>query len=148
MNDTQLETIEQIQTFLSGTQTVDFIIEDKADRYAWIQRTLIRLHYLELSKAKKGIVMRYLGKMTGYSPPQVKRLIKQYRNTGRLERKQRTVRRFSQKYSVQDKLNWAAMDERHGTLSGPATKKLCERAYTLFGEGQYEPRHDLHFPLV
>ena len=103
------------------------------------QRTLIRLHYLELSKAKKGIVIRYLGKMTGYSPAQVKRLIKQYRNTGRLERKQRTVRRFSQKYSVQDKLNWAAMDERHGTLSGPATKNLCERAYTLFGEGQYEP---------
>ncbi len=49
MNDTQLETIEQIQTFLSGTQAVDFIIEDKANRYAWIQRTLIRLHYLEVN---------------------------------------------------------------------------------------------------
>ena len=138
MNDTQLETIEQIQIFLSGTQAVDFIIEDKANRYAWIQRTLIRLHYLELSKAKKGIVMRYLGKMTGYSPAQVKRLIKQYRETGRLERKQRTVNSFSQKYSVQDKLNLAAMDERHSTLSGPATKKLCERAYTIFGEEKYE----------
>ena len=46
MNDTQLETIEQITTFLSGTQTIEMIIEDKADRYAWIQRTLIRLHYL------------------------------------------------------------------------------------------------------
>jgi len=138
MNDTQLETIEQIQTFLSGTQAVDFIIEGKADRYVWIQRTLIRLHYLELSKAKKGIMMRYLGKMTGYSPAQIKRLIKQYREKGRLERKQRTVKSFSQKYSVQDKLNLAAMDERHGTLSGPATKKLCERAYTIFGEDKYE----------
>lgn len=138
MNDTQLETIEQIEAFLSGTQTVELIIEGKAKRYLWIQRTLIRLSYLQLSKAKKGIVMRYLGKMTGYSPAQVKRLIKQYREKGRLERKPRTVKSFSQKYTIQDKLLLAALDERHGTLSGPATKKLCERAYTIFGEGEYE----------
>ncbi len=137
MNDTQLETIEQIKAFLLGSQTVDLIIEDKADRYAWIQRTLVRLRYRQLSKAKKGIVMRYLGKMTGYSPAQVKRLIKQYRETGRLERKQRTVKRFSQTYTVQDKCLLAALDERHDTLSGPATKKLCERAYTVFGDGDY-----------
>lgn len=138
MNDTQLETIEQIEAFLSGTQAVELIIEGKADRYLWIQRTLIRLNYLQLSRAKKGIVMRYLGKMTGYSPAQVKRLIKQYREKGRLERKQRTVKSFSQKYTVQDKLLLAGLDERHGTLSGPATKKLCERAYTIFGECEYE----------
>jgi transposase InsO family protein len=138
MNDTQLETIEQIEAFLSGTQTVELIIEGKKERYSWIQRTLIRLNYLQLSKAKKGIVMRYLGKITGYSPAQVKRLIKQYREKGRLQRKQRTVKRFSQKYTVEDKLLLAALDERHGTLSGPATKKLCERAYTIFGECEYE----------
>ncbi len=46
MNDTQLETIEQIQTFLSGTQPVDLIIEEKAERYVWIRRTLVRLRYL------------------------------------------------------------------------------------------------------
>jgi len=40
MNDTQLETIEQIEAFLSGTQAVELIIEGKADRYLWIQRTL------------------------------------------------------------------------------------------------------------
>ena len=138
MNDTQLETIEQIEAFLLGTQPVELIIEGKADRYVWIQRTLIRFNYHQLRKAKKGIVIRYLGKMTGYSPAQVKRLIKQYREKGRLERKQRTVKSFSQKYTVQDKLLLAALDERHGTLSGPATKKLCERAYTIFGECEYE----------
>jgi transposase InsO family protein len=30
------------------------------------------------------------------------------------------------------------MDELHGTLSGPAIKKLCERAYQLFGQQEYE----------
>ena len=75
MNDTHLETIEEIEAFLAGTQSVELIIEGKADRYEWIQRTLIRLNYLQLSKAKKGVVMQYLGKMTGYCPAQVKRLI-------------------------------------------------------------------------
>ena len=138
MNDTQLETIEQIEAFLTGAETVELIIVGKADRYVWIQRTLIRLKYSQLSKSEKGLVMRYLGKMTGYSPAQVKRLIKQYREKGRLVRKQRTVKSFSQKYTAQDKRLLAALDERHETLSGLATKKLCERAYTVFGECDYK----------
>lgn len=32
----------------------------------------------------------------------------------------------------------AATDELHGTLSGHATKKLCERAAKIFGECEYE----------
>jgi transposase InsO family protein len=32
----------------------------------------------------------------------------------------------------------AAMDERHDTPSGPAIKKLCERACQLFGEAEYQ----------
>ena len=30
------------------------------------------------------------------------------------------------------------MDERHNTPNGPAMKKLCERAYTLFGQDEYQ----------
>ena len=30
------------------------------------------------------------------------------------------------------------MDERHGTPCGPAMKKLCERAYGIFGQVEYE----------
>jgi hypothetical protein len=29
------------------------------------------------------------------------------------------------------------VDSLHGTLSGPATRKLCERAYTRFGDERY-----------
>ena len=76
--------------------------------------------------------------MTGYSLSQVKRLIKQYRKTGRLVRKQRTNQGFRLKYTRKDQLLLAAMDERHNTLSGPATKKLCERAYHVFGETEYQ----------
>ena len=58
MNDTRLETIDQIEAFLSATQTLEFSIEDKTERYEWIQCTLVRFNYRRLSKAEKGGVMQ------------------------------------------------------------------------------------------
>jgi len=138
MNDTQLETLEQVRQFLEGTEAVSFQIESKDARYRWLQHTLVKFRYLQLSKTDKGLITRYIRKMTGYSPAQVKRLIRQYRKTGRLVRKHRTAKGFHLKYTREDTLLLAALDERHNTLSGPATKKLCERAYHVFGETEYQ----------
>ena len=67
-------------------------------------------------------------KISGYSRQQVTRLIGQYRKTGRLQRRQRTITGFRRKYLAQDIRLLAAMDERHETPCGHAVKKLCERA--------------------
>ena len=138
MNDTQLETLDQVRQFLEGTEAVTFQIASKDARYRWLQHTLVKFRYLQLSKTDKGLITRYIRKMTGYSPAQVKRLIRQYRKTGRLVHKQRTAKGFHLKYTREDTLLLAALDERHNTLSGPATKKLCERAYQVFGETEYQ----------
>jgi transposase InsO family protein len=138
MNDKQLETLDQVRQFLEGTEAVSFQIESKDARYRWLQHTLVKFRYLQLSKTDKGLITCYIRKMTGYSPAQVKRLIRQYRKTGRLVRKQRTAKGFHLKYTREDTLLLAALDERHNTLSGPATKKLCERAYQVFGETDYQ----------
>jgi transposase InsO family protein len=138
MNDTQLETLDQVRQFLEGAETVSFQIESKHTRYRWLQHTLVKFRYLQLNKTDKGLITRYIRKLTGYSPAQVKRLIRQYRKTGRLVRKQRTAKGFHRKYTREDTLLLAALDERHSTLSGPATKKLCERAYQVFGETDYQ----------
>jgi len=138
MNDTPLETLDQVRQFLEGTEAVSFQIESKDARYRWLQHTLVKFRYLQLSKTDKGLITRYIRKMTGYSPAQVKRLIRQYRKTGRLVHKQRTAKGFHLKYTREDTLLLAALDERHNTLSGPATKKLCERAYHVFGETDYQ----------
>ena len=138
MNDTQLETLDQVRQVLEGTEAISFQIINKETRYRWIQHTLVKFRYLKLSKTDKGLITRYIRKMTGYSLAQVKRLIRQYRKTGRLVRKQRTSQGFQLKYTREDKLLLAALDERHSTLSGPATKKLCERAYQVFGENEYQ----------
>ncbi len=89
-------------------------------------------------------------------------MIAQYRKTGRVQRRQRTVAGFKQKYTEHDIRLLAAMDERHDTPCGPAIKKRCERAYEIFGQTEYaslatisvspsvqpEKVHPLHSPTV
>ena len=133
-----LTTIDQLTDFLSGTQAVAFsVISDKNDCYRWIQGELVKFRYLKLPRQGKGVVIRYLMKISGYSRQQLTRLIAQYRKTGRLRRRQRTVAGFKKKYTEQDIRLLAAMDERHNTPCGPAMKKLCERAYKVYDEAQY-----------
>ena len=129
-----LTTIDQLEDFLSGTQAVAFsVISDKDACYRWVQGDLVKFRYLKRSRQGKGLVIRYLMKISGYSRQQLTRLIAQYRKTSRLQRRQRTVSGFTQKYTEQDIRLLAAMDERHDTPCGPAVKKLCERACEVFG---------------
>jgi len=133
-----LTTIDQLEDFLSGTQAVVFsVLSDKDACYRWIQRELVKFRYLKLSRQGKGVVIRYLVKISGYSRQQLTRLIGQYRKTGRLQRRQRTVSGFKSKYTEKDIRLLAAMDERHDTPCGPAVKKLCERACEVFGQMEY-----------
>ena len=85
MNVDKLNTIDQLTDFLDGTQPIAFCLaSNKAERYQWVQQNIAKFHYRDLNKVDKGIVMRYLMKVSGYSPAQLKRLIKQYRGTGHL----------------------------------------------------------------
>lgn len=134
-----LTTLPQLEDFLAGTQPVTFsVLSTKDDCYQWIQTSLVTFEYLTLSKPHKGLVIRYLLKISGYSRQQLTRLIQQYRQTGRMTRRQRTVQGFARRYTPEDIRLLAAMDERHDTPSGPAIKKLCERACQLFGEAEYQ----------
>lgn len=138
MNDSELSTLEQVQQFLDGTQSVQFHIEGKDACYAWMEGALRRFHYRDLGKANKGLILRYLARVSGYSRQQVTRLVKQYFKTGRIRRGQRTLSGFKRRYSAQEIRRLARLDELHGTLSGPATKKLCERAWRVFGQDEYQ----------
>ena len=139
MNINDLTTIEQLEQFLTGTQSIAFLVaSNKKDIYRDIQRTLVRFRYPTLNKGSKGLVVRFLIKITGYSRQQITRLIKQYCVTGKIEWQQRIYQGFERLYTVEDISLLASLDERHNTLSGPATKKLCERAYAIFKQTQYQ----------
>lgn len=139
MNASKLNTIEQLVKLLDGTQAVAFSIEgNKKNRYGWVQRTLAQFHYRALAKQERGIVKKYIYKITGCSRAQLTRLIHQYQETGTVIFRHKNVNQFKTRYTKEDIFLLAQLDEWHSTLSGPATKKLCERAYLCFGEKKYE----------
>ncbi len=134
----ELKTIEQLKQFLDGTQAVIFQINSvKKERDDWIRQELVRFNYLQLGKVAKGVVIRYLMKVSGYSRQQVTRLIKQYRKTGYIKHNHVNVPAFKTKYSKEDIRLLAKMDQRHDTPCGQALKKLCERAYRVFDEEKF-----------
>ena len=139
MNAKDLTTIDQLSAFLEGTQRVAFeVASDKDSRYQWIQRTLVKFRYKSLRKPDKGVLIQYLVKVSGYSRQQITRLVKQYRDTGRLVRRQRTVKGFSRRFTDDDIRLLVTMDMRHNTPNGLTMKKLCERAYVVFDEQAYQ----------
>lgn len=138
MNDRQLQTLAQLQAFLDGTLAVDFSVA-AAERYDFIARTVRRFAYGRLKRAQKAVVLRFLERVSGYSRQQLTRLVKRGAERGPLIKRYRGSRtRFASRYTVADVLLLAHTDSLHGTLSGPATKKLMERAWGLFGDLRYE----------
>ena len=134
-----LQTLEQIRAFLEGTQPLGFDVPARGDLYNWIASELRRFRYHRLGKAEKGLVRRYLEKVSGLSRAQMSRLIRQFLDTGAIrDRRGKPAKPFPRRYTDADIRLLAEVDALHGTLSGPATRKLCERAYTLFGDLRFE----------
>ena len=134
-----LQSMEQIRAFLEGTHPLDFDVPSREDLYDWIAGELRRFGYLRLGKADKGLVRRYLEKVSGLSRAQMTRLIRQFRDTRSIrDRRGRPARPFPRRYTDADIRLLAEVDALHGTLSGPATRKLCERACSVFGDPRFE----------
>ncbi|MCP4992747.1 MAG: transposase family protein, partial [Gammaproteobacteria bacterium] len=108
------------------------------ERYRWIRQTLVRFHYLSLSRCECGVVLRYLERVSGYSRQTLTRLVAQYRKTGKIQRRQRTVTGFQRYYTTQDAQLLAELDELHSTPCGAGAKKLCERMYRVHGDAHFE----------
>lgn len=138
MNDNDIKTLPQVRTFLDGTQAVEFSLNTRSDRYDFVRRTLIRLAYHTLPKSDKGVVLSFLVHVSGYSRIQVKRLAKAWLKHGHLRPGTSAGNGFSRKYTDADRRLLAELDELHETLSGQATKKLCERAWRLFDLPAYQ----------
>ena len=137
MNDEQFQTLAQLRAFLVGTLAVDFaVVAD--ERYAFIARTVRRFGYRALKRADKGVVLRFLERVSGYSRQQLTRLVKRGVARTPLTKRYRAPRLgFARTYTDADVLLLAQTDSLHGTLSGLATKKLMERAYNVFGDTRY-----------
>jgi len=135
----RLQTLEQVRAFLDGSEALEIEVHQREAAYAFVADTLAQFGYMRLGKADKGLIVRYLCRMTGRSRQQVTRLIAQYRATGTVrDRRGSPAKPFTRRYTRADIRALAALDADHGTLSGPATRKLCERAWHIFGEARFQ----------
>ena len=126
----RLRTLQHVREFLEGNQEVDLVVATRAAAYGFIEQTLGRFDYVHQGKAEKGLLRCFLAKVTGLSRAQLTRLLAQHRVTGSIADRRGAPRRpFPRRYTSIDIGLLAELDRLHGTLSGPATRKLCARAY-------------------
>lgn len=134
-----LQTLAQVRAFVEGNQPVAFSLTDRSSGHFWMAETLKRFRYTHCTRTDKGLLRRYLAKVTGLSRAQVTRAITQFLAGGVIEdRRKAPVRPFVRRYTVADIRLLAEVDVLHSTLSGPATRKLCERLFQVFGDTRFE----------
>ena len=112
---------------------------DVPSAHQWMSDTLRRFNYRHGTRADQGLLRRYLAKVTGLSRAQVTRAIMPFCTEGDMtDRRLGPAKPFARRYTDAAVRLLAAVDERHGTLSGPATRRLCERLYHRFGDTRFE----------
>ncbi|MCP5114808.1 MAG: integrase, partial [bacterium] len=130
--------LEQMRAFLEASEEVEFAGRNREEVYGWVEEMLRQQNYGELGRAGRGLVRRYLQKMTGRSRAQITRLIKLYQQGEPVRPKPYRRRRFPARYTRADIELLAKVDEAHETLNGPATQKILQREFHDFGDQHYE----------
>ena len=128
MDETKLRTIAQLQEFLDATPAVKFTNaagNDDAERYAHISRVLKRFDYCQCGKRDRGVVLGYLRHTSGYSRPQITRLVARWHKnrlatTPLAKRYSAPVAPFPRKYTSSDVALLLEMDRAHEDVCGPA----------------------------
>ncbi len=138
MDDSEAGSLEQIRVFLAGSGEVRFAGQRREEVYAWVERTLVRHQYASLNRPGKGLVRRYIGRMTGLSRAQTTRLIAAYGSCGRVKAAVYQRTKFVARYTSADVDLLAYVDQAHGNLSGPATRRILEREYDEYGQAAYQ----------
>jgi transposase InsO family protein len=138
MDDSEAASLEQIRAFLAGSGDVRFAGQGREEVYGWVEQTLVRQQYASLNRTGKGLVRRYIARMTGLSRAQVTRLITAYGKTGRVKAAAYQRTRFATRYTTGDVDLLAYVDKAHGNLSGPATRRILEREHGEYGQSAYQ----------
>ena len=146
MDETKLRTIAQLQEFLDATPEVSFTVavgDGDAQRYEHISRVLKRFDYPQRSKRERGVVLAYLRRTSGYSRPQITRLVARWKEnrlaTVPLSKRYRApTSPFPRKYTASDIELLVEMDRAHEDACGPAVVHLLKRAHRLYEDPRYE----------
>lgn len=139
----RMENLEQLslrerEEWRSTSRKVTWQPQDNEAKYGLIAAVLKAQHYAKLDKQGKGIVRRYLQKVTGTSRAQLTRLIGQWLTDRKIVRRTAPRPEFATRYTRKDIVLLAATDAAHEDLSGPALRHILWREYTVFGKQEYQ----------
>jgi hypothetical protein len=139
MNDEHLESVADLVLFTKGANKIKFEnLGSIGEKYIWVEQILTRFRYFSITKKARSEVRRYISMVTEYSPSQLSRLIRKKKKTGKVRRSGVPRNRFLKRYGATDIELLLKTDNAHGRISGPATKKVMEREYSVFNKIEYE----------
>ena len=98
MHEAEKLSLDQIEAFLNASGEIRFEGENRQQVYGWVEQVLGQQRYHQQSRPARGLVRRYLEKMTGLSRAQVTRLIARYRAIGELQPSHYRRHRFPQRF--------------------------------------------------
>jgi len=138
MSEVKKLSAEQIRAFLEGSEEHRFRGKRRAEVYEWITRTLRVQEYRKQGKKMRGVLKRYVEKMTGRSRTQVTVLVARYIEHSEVKVASYRRHSFVSRFTRADVELLAQVDEAHETLSGPATKRILEREFWEYKHAAYE----------
>ena len=136
MNDSHMITIDQIREFAKLDMSPKLGFPSKKEKYKWIDAVLFRFRYRSLKKNDKGVVRKYIQKMTSLSDSQITKIIYRKKNKKASSPKKKR-NSFIKKYGTEDISLLIKTDNLHGRISGPATKEIMSREFEVFGISKY-----------
>lgn len=138
MSEAEKLSTEQIEAFLEASRELRFQGKERAEVHEWITRTLRVQEYRKQGKKARGLLKRYVEKMTGRSRTQVTLLVARYMKHSEVKEARYRRHRFAGRFTQADIELLAEVDEAHETLSGPATKKILEREWGKYNRVGYQ----------
>ena len=137
MEDTYIETIDQIRKFLAGSKRLVLRLGTIEEKYQFIDDTVDRLEYGRRKKKEKRVIIGYLKKLTGYKHTQLFRLVDRSLE-GELVRKP-YVRKidYHRIYTTADIKLLEHTDELHLRLNAHATHEIMRREFALFHHAEF-----------
>lgn len=131
-------TLAEMQEFVENSRGVHFAAVGRAAVYLVIERVLKAQQYRRLKKGQKGIVRRFLVKISGLSRAQVARLIRRWMDHRKVERLPAQRPSFRSRYTAADIVLLAEVDAAHEDLSGPAVRHLLKREFEVYENQDFQ----------
>ena len=138
MKDCVKLSLAEIRALIEATGAMRFEGAGRKEMCEWVTRLLRMQDYVSEGKVGRGLLRRYIERMTGRSRAQVTRLVARYVEHREVKHIKQRRACFAGRFTRGDIEALADVDEAHETLSGPATKKILEREWTVYGRSGFE----------